>query len=455
MEYRKKLVYHSNYWYNDGLKKAKIRDLSGALVSLRRSLQYHRENVAARNLLGLVYYGRGEVAEALVEWIISKNFKAHDNIASYFISKVQESQTELENINQAVKKYNQCLVYCSQGGEDMAIIQLKKVVAAHPSFVKAYQLLALLYLKTEQYTKARQALRRAHKLDVADDLTLRYMHELQRLHSKKVATLKEEKSQTVTYRVGNDTIIQPAQAAVRDTPASVTFMNILIGFLVGAAVVWFLVVPAIEATKSRKESRQSVEYSQEIASQKAQVSALKKELEGYRTASDQAEAAQATAATAQESYEALMTVADQYASGNYSNADMAQNLKNVNAGVLGQGGLEKYNSLAESIYPSVCSKLYRNAEEYHDTGDTANEIAALEEIISMQEGYEDGEALLALADAYTASGDTEKGKEKYNRVIELFPSTENAVKAQKGLEGEAANIFGRPDTGDGDEDDDE
>ena len=43
MEYTTKLMYQSNYWYNDGLKKANIRDMSGAVTSLRRSLQYNRE----------------------------------------------------------------------------------------------------------------------------------------------------------------------------------------------------------------------------------------------------------------------------------------------------------------------------------------------------------------------------------------------------------------------------
>ena len=104
MDYSTKLVYQSNYWYNDGLKRANIRDLSGAILSLRRSLQYNNANVAARNLLGLVYYGRGEVVEALVEWILSKNFQSKDNIANYFIIKVQEVPGELEQVNQAVKK---------------------------------------------------------------------------------------------------------------------------------------------------------------------------------------------------------------------------------------------------------------------------------------------------------------------------------------------------------------
>ena len=84
MDYTVKLAYQSNYWYNDGLAKAQVRDMSGAITSLKKSLQYNRANLAARNLLGLVYYGRGDVIEALVEWILSKNFQPKDNIASFY-----------------------------------------------------------------------------------------------------------------------------------------------------------------------------------------------------------------------------------------------------------------------------------------------------------------------------------------------------------------------------------
>ena len=91
MNYTEKILHQSNYWYNDGLRKAQIRDMSGAITSLRKSLQYNRANIDARNLLGLVYYGRGEVAEGLVEWIISKNLKPQDNLADRFIDEVQKS----------------------------------------------------------------------------------------------------------------------------------------------------------------------------------------------------------------------------------------------------------------------------------------------------------------------------------------------------------------------------
>ena len=205
-----------------------MRDLTGAVSSLKRSLQYKRSNIAARNLLGLVYYGRGEVVEALVEWIISKNLKSYENIANYYIKKVQESPNELEQINQAIHKYNQCLVYARQHGEDLAIIQLKKVIQAHPTFLKAHQLLALLYLETEQYSKARQILRRAHKMDITNPITLAYMHELSQIQKQKVAKLKEDKEETVTYSLGNETIIQPVSASLKDNAAVLTIVNIVI-----------------------------------------------------------------------------------------------------------------------------------------------------------------------------------------------------------------------------------
>lgn len=46
MDYTKKIMYQSNSWYNDGLRKAQVRDMSGAIVSLQQSLQYNSENGA-------------------------------------------------------------------------------------------------------------------------------------------------------------------------------------------------------------------------------------------------------------------------------------------------------------------------------------------------------------------------------------------------------------------------
>ena len=133
MDYTTKLAYQSNYWYNDGLNKANIRDLTGAITSLKKSLQYNRDNIASRNLLGLVYYGRGDVVEALAEWVLSKNLQPKENIANYYIQKVKEKRDDLDRINQAIKRYNQALDYCYQRCEDLAVMQLKKAIEMHPA----------------------------------------------------------------------------------------------------------------------------------------------------------------------------------------------------------------------------------------------------------------------------------------------------------------------------------
>lgn len=42
----------SNACYNEALQRASVRDLSGAIDSLKRSLRFNKLNIDARNLLG-------------------------------------------------------------------------------------------------------------------------------------------------------------------------------------------------------------------------------------------------------------------------------------------------------------------------------------------------------------------------------------------------------------------
>ena len=108
----KKLVSLSNVFYNEGLEKASVRDLTGAMESLHQSLKLDKNNINARNLLGLIYYETGEVVAALSEWVISKNLKPDDNIADEYMDMVRNSPSKLEDINQTIKKFNIALNYC-------------------------------------------------------------------------------------------------------------------------------------------------------------------------------------------------------------------------------------------------------------------------------------------------------------------------------------------------------
>ena len=91
---QKRIIRISNLLYNEGLEKATVRDLSGAIVCLKRSLKFNKENIAARNLLGLVYFETGEVVAALSEWVISKNMNVPDNAADLYIAGLPGKQKQ-------------------------------------------------------------------------------------------------------------------------------------------------------------------------------------------------------------------------------------------------------------------------------------------------------------------------------------------------------------------------
>ena len=431
MEYKKKLIYLSNQWYNDGLKKANIRDLSGAVISLKRSLQLNRDNVAARNLLGLVYYGRGEVAEALVEWIVSKNIKELGNIANYYIKKVQESTSELEVIDQAVQKYNQALVSCQQNSEDLAAIQLQKVIAAHPTFLKAYQLLALIYMHMEQYAKARQLIRKAHRIDTTNETTLRYMHELKQLHKEKAVKMKSEKAQTVSYNLGNETIIQPVSSTLKDNATLLTIVNILIGIVIGALLVGVIVIPAMKKSINAKTNEQIIAFSEQISALKSEMDLQEKELNKYKDDSEAVEAEKELAQGTQGNYEALIKAMEHYNNPNYSRATVADELLAINPESFGEIGTKMYQTMTKAVYPEQCEKLYESAVESHKVLNYTRARNNLEKIIAMNEKYKSGEALYLLLDIYVSQNETKKAETTFNKIVELYPDTDVAKRASE------------------------
>ncbi len=438
MDYESKLVYQSNYWYNDGLRRAGIRDLTGAIASLRRSLQYNRANIAARNLLGLAYYGRGDVVEALVEWILSKNYQNEDNIANDYIEEVQKVPGELEDINEAVRRYNQSLTYARENGEDMAIIQLKKAVELHPTFVKAHQLLALLYLQTEQYSSARSEIRAAQRLDTTDPVTLKYMHELDQIRKSRPVRIQDpekQKEQTVTYNLGNETIIQPAPTGVKENSNLRTVLNIGIGVVVGVAVMWFLILPAVISSRQADINDQTLAFSERIATEEAQISALRTELDEYRTTADDGEDnSPVTVEETQEAYEALMMAQQGYDNDTLSQTDLAELLLSINPNALSESARADYTAMTADVYPDVCTSYYEAAQESLEYEQYEDAQIYIERVLQMDETYDYGGAYLIMAQCLEAQGEQDEANAYYRKVTEDYAGGPAAIQAQNALD---------------------
>ena len=263
----KRIMHVSNMYYNDGLEKAGVRDLTGAITSLRQSLKFNKNNIDARNLLGLVYFESGEVVAALSEWVISKNLRPEKNIADDYIDKLQSNSARLDSINQTIKKYNQALTYCGQDSKDLAVIQLKKVLSLNPRFIRAHQLLALLYMDSEQWDRAERELRKCTDIDRNNTQTLRYLKEVELMlvpdENVKQSGGRRKKEETVRYVSDNEMIIQPLNVKEPKNNGVSTLVNLGIGLAIGLAATYFLMVPAArtnaktEAQKTITEDRKS------------------------------------------------------------------------------------------------------------------------------------------------------------------------------------------------------
>ena len=175
MDYARRNQQIANSFYNLGLEKSRIRDLSGAAQCLKKSLHFNKYQTDARNLLGLIYYENGEVADALVQWVISLNLQPEDNLADHYLDEIQRKPGQLERESQNVKTFNQALWHAQNGSDDLAILQLARVVESNPHFVKAHLLLALLYMGREDYNKAGRSLYKILQIDKSNQKALYYM----------------------------------------------------------------------------------------------------------------------------------------------------------------------------------------------------------------------------------------------------------------------------------------
>ena len=274
------VVKASNSYYNQGLEKARVRDLTGAVTALKTSLSLNKKNIKARNLLGLVYYEMGELAMALSEWVISLNLKQDRNVAEVYIRKIKSNPNKLELINQAARRYNIALAKAKEGGDDVALIQLKKVAATYPKFIRANLLLALIYMKRNEDERALKVLHRVLKIDRNNTLALKYIDEINGASQTQPADDNEEYYRNSKRKPlsGNDVIL-PRNSYKEPSSGVFTVVYILLGVVIGAALIWFLIVPA-KLQSSQHENNDTIKkYSEQLSGYSVEITILEKQNE--------------------------------------------------------------------------------------------------------------------------------------------------------------------------------
>lgn len=279
MDQMKRIRLASNSFYNVGLERAKIRDLTGAAGYLKTCLNLNKYHVEARNLLGLIYYEMGEISEALVQWVISMNFQEADNRADYYLEQIQRKPERLEAVSQVVKKYNQALLQAQAGNDDLAVLQLKRVVEANPNFIKAQLLLSVLYLSHEENTKAGKCLYKILKIDKNNPKASWYMSIVKQRTGKAEIEKKKLKNAFSHKQMQDDDVIIPP--SYRENTGWQSILNIGAGLLLGAAVIFFLVMPAMEKELNNQHNQEILQYNEQINQKNGEIDSLNNNMQQY------------------------------------------------------------------------------------------------------------------------------------------------------------------------------
>lgn len=351
---QKKVDYLSKIFYNQGLEKASIRDLSGAIACLKQSLMYDKRNIRARNLLGLVYFETGEVVSALSEWVISKNLQPTRNLASEYINKLQANPNKLAAINETIKKYNHALLLCREGHEDMAAIQLRKILTQNSKLIKGYHLLALIQMKNGEWNKARRILKKAARIDKTNTTTLRFLREVDeqtgvttRLEKRKKGLFRsgsKEKDNLDTDILGSERVIQPT--IYKEHSRISIFFILMAGIAAGAVAFWLLAVPAIRQGIYQEANQQIVQYSESLASQGAELTKAQGEAKESGDTIDSVTQELTTEQSKSESYQALLQAYTYYQQQNLDEA--AVEIQKVHVDVLTDSMKSIYTTIRDA-----------------------------------------------------------------------------------------------------------
>lgn len=415
----------SGTYYNIGLEKAKVRDLTGAISSLRKSLQYDKTNTTARNLLGLVYYEIGEIVAALSEWVLSKYFQPEDNAADYYIDTLQKNPVSLDATDQTIKKYNAALASAQAGNVDLAIIQLKKVVSLNPHFLRAAHLLSLLYMKEGDYAKADKILQRIRRIDNTNTTTLRYLQET----AGKVSGEGMERPK----KVKKDPLenVQPVGTYREEKRSLMPFIYVVIGLVVGIAVCFVLIRPTLQRAGSGGDG-DIASVSDQLSVKESRIVALEAERDDLQEKVGELEKqiknADSQAQIKAEKYEKLIKGALLYIDGDHIGAAAA--VKDCSKKDFSlKEAKELYTKIA-TLPDEEIRQLIETARRTIETSydEAIRQLKALNSVVKNNQTI-----LYLLGRCYHYKGDKKNAKKYYEKAISVQAGTEEAIKADRYL----------------------
>ena len=424
--------------YNEALKMAEERNLSGAAANLEQSLLFDKNNIPARNLLGLIYCEIGRIGDALKHWIISTSMQPEGNAAAGYIDYLQKNAREMEKCNDAIRMYNQAIHYLKQGSDDLAVIQLKKSIDNNPDFLDAYNLMTLCCIEDKNAKRAQHFNEIVLKRDTRNPLALHYAKLLGNAPASPSPLKKVEKTKTPTAVSVKKTDSNPPipRYKRREKTNSVlekrNYMAFLAGIAVSVIVILVLIVPALNESKNNKikELEIAVEnYAGETEMTPEEVLAMRTELEKLQKENKLLRSEE----NKQANLELLATAVAQMTDGDFEAC--VTTLDTIDTVSFSEEDLAKYNSVKTTAYPKAADSYYTKGKSQFLSNNFTEAKTYLETALNYtsNENFID-DTLFYLAKIAEEDGDTMKAKEYYNKIVKAYPDSNQITNVKNALQ---------------------
>lgn len=420
----------ANRFYNLGLEKAKLRDLTGAAEYLKKSLRFDKYQMDARNLLGLVFYESGETADALMQWVISMNLHAENNPADGFLDKIQRKPGQLEKENQTLQAYNQALTYIKSGNEDLAVLQLNRAVEANPHFVKAQMLLALISMSQGDYVKAGKALYQVLQIDKSNPKAQQYMTIVKQNTKREDVEQKKMKNAFSHRQMEEDDIIIPP--AYKENTGWSSILNIIAGLIIGMIAIFFLVMPAITKSLNASHNQELISYSQKINQLNQELDSVKADYAALETSAGEMQAQLTTIEEDNQAklnqYQILIGILQAYRNDDLLTT--AQMFSMLDASLItDEDVLAIVNAISEDMTTNGYQTLQSLGTSSWNAGRINDAIQYYEK--SIQVKPDNTSAMYLLGRIYQDQGDMDQANYWFNKILDEFPESSQAEQARE------------------------
>ena len=282
------------------------------------------------------------------------------------------------------------------------------------------------------------------KIDKCNPLSIRYLREINNYleeEKKNNPDRRMERRRSLRGRMvdrpylsGNDVIIPKTDFKDALTGAQ-SILHIIIGILLGAALVYFIVTPARISSVTDRVNDTKVEYNQKIAIKNSTISELQNQVDTVKADRDKLKTSLSqytdTGNTLSTNYSNLLEAVQHYLDKDYDKS--AKSLEKVDGKMKMDSApfTKVYEALSKQLSSQVEKGAFEAGMTAYGNGDYKEAIKQFEKCLETNK--DNDEAMYYLGYAYTRDGNEQKGQEYFKKIVDDYPDSDFYTRAKNQL----------------------